>query len=120
MGHKPKIRGGNGMGLSKPQEMMLKALGEGWIAEHVITTKLRNLGYPHHYKIDLANPDLMIAIEVDGRSHCALERKAQDRRKDEFLASQGWSVFRLSNQKAIKLCTTCTSRDTLLISLMGN
>ncbi|NDG20230.1 MAG: DUF559 domain-containing protein [Betaproteobacteria bacterium] len=120
MGHKPKIQGGNGRGLSKPQAMLLEKLGEGWKAEFVVATKLRSLGYPHHYKIDLANQERMIAIEVDGMSHTTLERKEQDRRKDLFLVSQGWLVLRLSNQKAIDLCLTCTSKDILLTLLTEN
>jgi very-short-patch-repair endonuclease len=52
----------------------------------------------HPYKIDIAIPSKMIAIEVDGMSHLALERKEQDRRKDLQLTEKGWKVVRLLNQ----------------------
>jgi hypothetical protein len=56
-------------------------------------------GWPTHYKIDIANPKEMVAIEVDGHSHDCLSRKEQDARKDMFLTSKGWKVLRFSNQQ---------------------
>jgi hypothetical protein len=120
--HKPIKRGGNGQLLPLPQLALLHALGEGWESEFAIATKIRHLGtgYPTCYKLDLANPSMKIGIELDGRSHGSLERKAQDLKKTDFLISQGWSVYRLSNEKALNLYSTFTSADTLLSSLTGN
>ena len=99
--HTPIQRGGNGK---------LHALGGGWVAEHPIPTKQgRHSGYPTCYKVDIANPDLMIAIEIDGSSHRLLSRKK--------LSQLGWRVFRVSNEKALHLYSTFKSVDTLLTLL---
>ena len=119
--HKPIKRGGNGHLLPLPQLALLHALGEGWEAEYVVKVGMgRGNGYPTCYKIDIANPQHKIAVEVDGGSHTAIERRNADQRKAEFLASQGWSVYRVSNQRALDLYTTFKSVDTLLISLTGS
>ena len=49
------------------------------------------------YRIDLAFPDKMIAIECDGKEwHSRYEQKEHDNKKDEFLKSVGWKVFRVT------------------------
>lgn len=120
IGHRPKVRWGNGNGLTVPQQKLLNLLGEGWIAEHPIATGMghKNGIYPNSYKVDLACPTMMIALEVDGGSHGTLARQAEDKKKDALLAQLGWKVFRVSNAKALKLCSTCTSAATLL-TLLG-
>ena len=44
---------------------------------------------PPHYTIDVASESLKVAIEVDGKSHGAKSRQAQDARKDAFLKGLG-------------------------------
>lgn len=120
LGHQPRLRGGNGRPMPAVQQAMLSLLGTQWVAEHAIPTRMpRTKGWPTCFKIDLANPTRMIAIELDGHSHETPSRREQDRRKTAFLAASGWSVVRVTNERALKLCTTCTSADTLLTSLMG-
>ena len=100
LGTKPTIRGGNGQEMPLAQRTLLAALGKGWYAEHSVPTKLRGkskIKYPTCYKIDIANPKKMIAIEVDGGSHDTLVRKQQDKKKDDFLKSRGWVVWRFKN-----------------------
>lgn len=99
LGTRPKIRGGNGQEMPLAQRTLLAALGGGWYAEHSVPTRLRSIdpSYPTCYKIDIANPKKKIAIEVDGRSHSLLIRKQQDKKKDAFLKSQGWLVWRFNN-----------------------
>ena len=118
----PIKRGGNGQLLPLPQLALLHALGVGWQAEFAIKTGAghRNGIYPNCYKVDIANPLLMIAIELDGGSHSSLERQEQDVKKQEYLVQLGWSVFRVSNEKALHLYTTFTSQDILLTSLMDS
>lgn len=107
MGHRPPIQGGNGKPLPVPQQRLLDALGSQWKAELPIATKRRQDGYPHCYKIDIANELLRIAVEVDGRGHgCVLVRE-RDRRKDEFLRSIGWTVLRFSNEAAMGRLEDC-------------
>jgi len=112
IGHGPKVRGGNGTGLTKTQSMVVQALGSPWLTEVVICTmKSSKQGYPHHYKVDVANRELMIAIELDGPSHGSLKRQSQDQKKDSLLRSLGWKVLRLKNEQAMSLFTTCESQD---------
>ncbi len=117
--HQPIQRGGNGRLLPLPQLALLHALGEGWVAEHAIKTGAGHLNgvYPNAYKVDIACPDRMICIELDGGSHSSTERQELDRKKDQFLATLGWSVYRVSNEKALYLYSTFKSVDTLLTSL---
>ena len=98
IGHKPPVRGGNGCGPTVPQRTLYSLLGDGWLLEHaVLTPRPRNPEYPYCYKIDIANPVLMVAIEVDGHSHDSLARQAKDRKKDALLTSLGWLVLRVKN-----------------------
>jgi hypothetical protein len=119
--HKPIQRGGNGRLLPLPQLALLHALGEGWEAEIAIKTNSGHLNgvYPNAYKVDIGNLEKMIAIELDGGSHGSLERQEQDRKKTALLVSLGWSVFRVSNEKALSLYSTFKSVDTLLTLLAG-
>jgi hypothetical protein len=103
--HKPKIQGGNGRGFTVPQSILLDKLGDGWFGEHVVCTG-KCKGYPNHYKIDIANPELMVAIEVDGLSHQALSVKAKDKKKQEKLESLGWKVLRVSNKEVLNTLDT--------------
>ena len=120
IGHQPIRKGGNGRLLPLPQIALLHALGNGWQAELAVPTRMRHLkiGYPTCYKLDIANLEMKIGIELDGSSHNSMERKAQDLKKTDFFVSQGWSVYRISNQRALELYSTFTSVDTLLILLM--
>lgn len=98
IGHKPKFQGGNGKPLPDTQVKLLKRLSGEWTAEFVVQTHTyRGSGLSTHYKIDIANPNLLIAIEVDGRSHCCLLRQSQDLKKEKFLKSKGWRVLRFTN-----------------------
>ena len=47
------------------------------------------------YFIDFALHKRSIAIEIDGQQHEKPERKMSDLKKDEFLTSKGWKVFRI-------------------------
>lgn len=95
MHHGPSVRGGNGRGLTVPQRILLDALGSNWAAEYALSLGKRTPGYPTHYKIDLANVALRVAIEVDGNCHHS--RKALDAKKDAKLSSLGWTVLRFWN-----------------------
>jgi len=115
--HKPYVRGGNGQ-LTKPQKMLLERLGRGWVAEYVVAVPgYKSKHLPKNLKIDIAHPQRMIAIELDGSSHRTPERRMQDSRKTLFLAENGWYVLRITNKRALELCSTCTSPATLLTLL---
>jgi hypothetical protein len=96
------VQGGNGKGLTEPQRALLKALGAGWVSEYILPLGQRRLGYPTHYKIDIAHPFRHLAVEVDGESHKMRTRRTEDRKKEEVLASLGWTVYRVSNLEALR------------------
>jgi hypothetical protein len=108
MGWQPSVRGGNGKGPTAPQLALACALG--WPMEQIVPTRAGRTNpdrLPRHYKLDIANPTLRVAIEVDGGSHCGEERKAQDRKKDSFLRSIGWTVLRFSNREVTGDLAAC-------------
>jgi hypothetical protein len=111
IGHHPKIRCGNGQGLTVPQQKMLIALAENQIevyAEYPIPTKQkRGSGYPTCYKVDIGLPEYMIAVEIDGESHMAIERQQQDVKKDSFLNGLGWKVLRFRNKQVMEHMEDC-------------
>jgi hypothetical protein len=97
MKHGPSVRGGNGKGLTVPQKIMLDALGDGWVTEFPLSWENHKAGYPSHYKLDLANVERKVNIEVDGFSHQEMIRKGQDKKRDALLRSLGWTVLRFWN-----------------------
>lgn len=99
IGHAPSVRGGNGRGMTRPQAILLSALGPGWEPEFAIPLGGRISGYPTSYKVDLADPAKRIAIEVDG--NCHYSRKDQDAKKDAKLTSLGWTVLRFWNREIL-------------------
>lgn len=104
--HRPLLHGGNGRGPTKPQLLLHLTLGPDWIMEFIVPTKIRLPKWPAAYKIDLAHPGLKIAIEVDGPSHHAKRTQESDRRKEEFLRSDGWTVLRFWNQQILDWITS--------------
>lgn len=107
MGHKPHLRGGNGRGPTEPQLLLFDYLGAGWELEVVVCTGMK----PHHYKIDIANRERKIAVEVDGPSHYVLVTRAADKRKDGFLTSNGWTVLRFWNKDILDWHSTGKPMD---------
>jgi very-short-patch-repair endonuclease len=98
------IKGGNGRELSLAHRVLLEALGGNYVSEFVIKTRniVQGEGYANHYKIDIADPERKIAIEIDGGSHSNPVIKAKDAKKQELLEIAGWKVFRYTNQEAIQ------------------
>jgi superfamily I DNA/RNA helicase/DNA polymerase III epsilon subunit-like protein len=110
-GKKFANRGGNGQGFTLAQQVLLEALGEGWHAEYSFSKRgMRKAGYPSTYKIDIANPERMIAIEIDGHSHHAKQVQEKDKKKQSFLESNGWTVYRFTNREAIQQTSDCLSK----------
>jgi hypothetical protein len=108
MGYVPTGRGGNGKGPIYAQRLLAEALG--WPVEYVVKTHLPKsnpMHVPTSYKLDIANPTCLIAIEVDGTSHVTLSRQAQDRKKEQVLAGLGWTVLRFTNQEVMEHLQEC-------------
>jgi hypothetical protein len=114
--NKPSIQGGNGRGTTVPQDILLSALVNGWEAEYIVTLgSYKTTGYPNHYKIDIANPKLKIAVEVDGGSHNTFLRQAQDKKKEEKLIEMGWTVLRFKNREVIENHFKCLDEICLIV-----
>lgn len=50
------------------------------------------------YRLDFAWPQVRIGLEADGWHHRSPEGAAKDRRRDSWLRSQDWVVFRVDDQ----------------------
>jgi very-short-patch-repair endonuclease len=118
MNHKPKVRGGNGTGMTKAEKMVSLVLGPHWVWNFPVALGKRQQGYPTNYKLDFANPTMKVGLEVDGNSHHMKSRKEQDEKKTLRIALLGWKVFRISNQQALSLCTTSKLKEHLT-TLLG-
>lgn len=99
--HKVKInRGGNGHINDLQNYFFSKLLGSWEIEGVVVMGKELSVKFhsPNHYKVDILNRELMVAIELDGESHNGAKRKDQDKRKDLVLQELGFKVIRIKNK----------------------
>lgn len=95
--HHPPVQGGNGRPAPLAQQILAEALG--WPMEVVIRTgPPASAGLPTHFKLDVACMEKKQAVEVDGPSHNSPLRREQDARKEAFLHSLGWTVWRFTNR----------------------
>jgi very-short-patch-repair endonuclease len=72
--------------------------------EYVILTRpIRGVfsALPNAYKVDLADPERHLAIEIDGGSHKSLRVQEIDRKKTNALSCLGWSVLRFTNEEVL-------------------
>ncbi|WP_407936366.1 endonuclease domain-containing protein [Longilinea arvoryzae] len=70
--------------------------------EYVIATKKAQgllPSLPPSYKVDLAIPEVRLAIEVDGKTHKLKKWKFLDQRKTAVLNQLGWTVLRFWNEE---------------------
>lgn len=94
-------RGGNGK-LTEPQKKLAAALDlpmEVVICTAAVKDKFECL--PHSYKVDLADVDRKVAIEVDGNTHRTPRWKFLDARKTSVLEALGWVVLRFWNKEVL-------------------
>lgn len=71
------------------------------------------------FRVDFAWPDRMIVLEADGWHHRAPEGAAKDRRRDSWLRSQGWVIFRVDDehgetslvQQMVRVCRVVRSEE---------
>ena len=89
--------------------------------EDILLRELKLLGfYPTtqfkvgNYRIDLAFPKHLLAIECDGKEwHSSQEQIERDQRKDKFLKENGWKVVRVGGSQIYK------SADEIARLIMG-
>jgi len=109
-------RGGNGQP-TKQQLALHNATG--FPMEHaILTAGAKFPSLPPSYKVDLAVPDAMLAIEVDGKSHRLKKWKFLDRRKTEILSSLGWQVLRFTNEEVDRDLNGCLLKIQSTISTL--
>ena len=102
MGWRPKIQGGNGRDAPIPQSTLATALG--WKMEVAIRTPGMKWSC---LKADIGSMEHMIAIEVDGNSHCSMAAKKRDEEKTAALEKLGWVVLRFGNQQVMENLAEC-------------
>ena len=118
IGHRPTVRGGNGTGMT-PMELLVQLyLPVGWVWNYPVPLGRRQRGYPTNYKLDFADPQKKLGLEVDGGSHTSSLRRAQDRKKEAKLAELGWKVFRVSNADVALLYST-SKLEAHLTTMLG-
>ena len=57
--------------------------------------------YPTNYKPDFYNPELKLAIEIDGANHSSLNQKELDIKKEHCLHLMGINTVRFTNDYVI-------------------
>lgn len=107
IGHKPLVQGGNGRGPTVPQKMLAEETGLDMEVIVKTGSGARALGLPPHYKLDLGCRAILLAVEIDGASHGLLERQSQDKKKEIFLSTLGWTVLRFSNAEVMGNLSAC-------------
>jgi len=78
---------------SKGAIRLHRLLGRGWKLEFNVT-----LSRYRRYAIDIAYPEMRLAIEVDGKTHSNVKQRLRDAKRDRDLRFLGWSVFRISEE----------------------
>ena len=117
-GRQLSVRCGNGTGMTIPQTIMkeaLLAMFPDLVEEYVIATKMK-YPMPRSYAMDLSSVANKMCIEIDGQSHCPLERQEQDKRKDEFIRGIGWTMLRFSNKRVMENLEDCVQEVLSTIS----
>ena len=56
---------------------------------------------------DIANPELKIAIEVDGETHSSPKGRDRDNRKEGLLKEYGWKILRFKNEEILNDLIGC-------------
>jgi len=104
----PPTRGGNGH-VAPAEEALLAKLNSCW--QHNITVPLGWSGYPRSYKLDIADPERRVGIELDGNSHNSPSRREADLRKELLLRDRGWLLLRYSNAESYTLTDQMIEQD---------
>ena len=108
-------RGGNGQ-LAKQQSRLHDATGLPM--EYAIPTRdVKHLfeAIPHCYKVDLSEPVVKLAVEVDGKSHKLAKWRSFDALKTEVLNALGWTVLRFTNEEVDESLEKCVQMITSTI-----
>jgi hypothetical protein len=86
-------------GVPTPTEMILLGLFPDALYEPVILSCHHGDGFQHYCLPDLGWLDLKLAVEIDGETHTRATQMARDKRKEQVLKEQGWTLLRFSNEQ---------------------
>ena len=70
------------------------------------------------YRLDFAWPEVKIALEADGWYHRSPEGAANDRRRDSWLRSEGWLVFRVDDEHGERVLAQQISRVAQIVTAL--
>lgn len=89
--------------LPTPQELAIKeTFPKSTLHFRVNTGRRFARNVPHHYEIDVAFPDIRLAVELDGGFHSIKSRQKKDQERTKELNKLGWKVLRFSNRQVTK------------------
>jgi very-short-patch-repair endonuclease len=71
------------------------------------------------YVVDFVVHERRIVIEVDGEHHFEPERQIRDRKRDEWLAGQGYAVLRFNTGEIADAFEGCIEEILRELGLMG-
>ena len=69
---------------------------------HLRTGLKTSDGKSHWYQLDLAFPEIKLAVEIDGGVHRRPERVLGDKKRTGILNALGWTVLRFWNDQVTK------------------
>lgn len=82
------------MSITSPQLELAR-----WLREHGFRAKLEFAVGGTWPKVDLAYPDLLLAIEVNGGYHKRWSQEAEDAHREAVLKREGWQVVWVTNDE---------------------
>jgi hypothetical protein len=104
------FRGGNGQPMTGALRQAVALFqARGFAPETIVKTRGHQTTHrpPSHYKLDLANVTLKLAFELDGPVHRPRAKQQVDQRKQDVLASLGWTVVRIKHPLTDELSEAC-------------
>ena len=91
---------------------IIKAMGNSWVPQ--FTFKRRG----SWFQVDLAHLKRKIVIEADGKEHRYRIRE-KDKKRDAYLRSKGWRVFRFTNEEILSPRSISKLREFITTRLKG-
>lgn len=78
---------------SVPESHLRLLLVLAGLPEPEVNYSIRNAVGDEVYRLDLAYPEIRVAVEYDGRWHHTDEQRAKDGRRRDVLRARGWTIF---------------------------
>lgn len=84
------------------------------LISHNLNGYIRNMPLYNRFFPDFVWKHEKVIVEIDGPTHLDPKQKAKDERRDQFLISQGWKIFRLAipfNRSQLEVFITSLKKD---------